>query len=86
MLRQLLTVVSVFALAVGSTACATKEFVRTEVGAVNDKTTTLAGQTEENEQRIKVVDERVSQVDQKASDAGQGLNRPSRRPPRPTRV
>ena len=74
MSRQLLIVVSVFALAVGSTACATKKFVRTEVGAVNDKTTTLAGRTEENEQRIKGVDERVSQVDQKASVAGQAAD------------
>ena len=74
MLKQLLIVVSVFALAVGSTACATKKFVRTEVGAVNDKATTLAGRTEENEQRIKGVDERVSQVDQKASVAGQAAD------------
>jgi outer membrane protein OmpA-like peptidoglycan-associated protein len=82
MLRQLLIVVPVFALAVGSTACATKKFVRTEVGAVNDKATTLAARAEENEQRIKGVDERVTQVDskydervgtvdQKASVAGQ---------------
>jgi peptidoglycan-associated lipoprotein len=81
MLRQLLIVVSVFALAVGSTACATKKFVRTEVGAVNDKATTLAAQAEENEQRIKGVDERVTQVDsrvgqvdQKASVAGQAAD------------
>ena len=85
MLKQLLMVVPVVALAVGSTACATKKFVRTEVGAVNDKTTTLATRAEENEQRIKGVDERVTQVDtkydqkvgqvdQKASAAGQSAD------------
>jgi len=74
MSRQLLIAVSVFALAMGSTACATKKFVRTEVGAVNDKATTLAARTEENEQRITGVDERVTQVDQKASVAGQAAD------------
>jgi OmpA-OmpF porin, OOP family len=74
MLRHLLIVVPVTALALGSTACATKNFVRTEVGAVNDKATTLASRTEENEQRIKGVDERVTQVDQKAGVAGQAAD------------
>jgi outer membrane protein OmpA-like peptidoglycan-associated protein len=58
-------------------ACASKGFVRTEVGNVNEKVDTLTGTVEEtqertrrNEERIGVVDERVSAVDQKAEAAG----------------
>ena len=64
---------SVVALAAGSTACATKGFVRTRVGEVNDKVETVSKSLEEtqertrqNEARITEVDQKVSQVDQKA--------------------
>jgi outer membrane protein OmpA-like peptidoglycan-associated protein len=81
-MKKLLMVVPVLALAAGTTGCATKKFVRTEVGAVNEKVTTLTSRVEENEQRIKAVDtkitevdtkydQRVGQVDQKATAAGQ---------------
>jgi peptidoglycan-associated lipoprotein len=78
MMNRLLMAVSVVALALGSTtACATKKFVRTEVGAVNDKVGTLSQQleqneqrTKENEQKIAAVDTRVTQTDQKATAAG----------------
>lgn len=81
-MKKLLMVVPVLALAVGTTGCATKKFVRTEVGAVNEKVSTLTSRVEENEQRIKAVDtkitevdtkydQRVGQVDQKATAAGQ---------------
>ena len=77
-MKQLLMAVPVVALALGSTtACATKKFVRTEVGAVNDKVGTLSQQLEQNEQRTKenetkiaAVDDRVTQTDQKAVAAG----------------
>jgi outer membrane protein OmpA-like peptidoglycan-associated protein len=79
MIKQFLLAIPVLALAAGgSTACATKKFVRTEVGAVNDKVGTLTSQVEQNEQRTKEnetkiaqVDERVTQTDQKAAAAGQ---------------
>ena len=88
MMKKFLVAVPVVMLAVGSTACATKKFVRTEVGAVNDKVTTLTTRMEENEQRIKAneekigkvdskvgqVDQTVGQVDQKASAAGQSAD------------
>ena len=88
MMKKFLVAVPVVMLAVGSTACATKKFVRTEVGAVNDKVTTLTTRMEENEQRIKAneekigvvdgkvgqVDQRVGQVDQKAQAAGQSAD------------
>ncbi len=78
MMKRLLMVVPAIALALGgTTACATKKFVRTEVGAVNDKVSTLSQQLEQNEQRTKenetkiaAVDDRVSQTDQKAVAAG----------------
>lgn len=82
MMKQFMLVVPVLALAIGgSTACATKKFVRTEVGAVNDKVGTLTGQVEQNEQRTKEnetkiaqVDERVTQTDQKAVAANQAAD------------
>ena len=81
-MKKYLMIVPVVALAAGTTGCATKKFVRTEVGAVNEKVTTLTSRVEENEQRIKAVDtkvdqvdqkydQRVGQVDQKATAAGQ---------------
>jgi outer membrane protein OmpA-like peptidoglycan-associated protein len=84
-MKKLLMVVPVVAFAAGTTGCATKKFVRTEVGAVNEKVTTLTSRVEENEQRIKAVDtkinevdtkydQRVGQVDQKATAAGQSAS------------
>ena len=81
-MKKYLMIVPVVALAAGTTGCATKKFVRTEVGAVNEKVTTLTSRVEENETRIKAnetkiaevdtkYDQRVGQVDQKATAAGQ---------------
>jgi peptidoglycan-associated lipoprotein len=72
MMRKLLTVVPVLAIAMaGSTACATKKFVRTEVGQVNDKVGTLSQQLEQNEQRTKENEQKIAQVDDKAGQADQ---------------
>jgi len=72
MMKRLLMVVPVVALAIGgSTACATKKFVRTEVGAVNDKVGTLSQQLEQNEQRTKENEQKIAQVDTKAGAADQ---------------
>jgi outer membrane protein OmpA-like peptidoglycan-associated protein len=73
-MKKLLLAVAVVALSVGgSTACATKKFVKTRVGEVNDKVETLTKSVEEtqdrtkkNEQRIAQHDQQISQVDQKA--------------------
>ena len=71
-MKRLLMVVPVVALAIGgSTACATKKFVRTEVGAVNDKVGTLSQQLEQNEQRTKENEQKIAQVDQRAGVADQ---------------
>ena len=77
-MKKLVLVVPVLALALsGTTACATKKFVRTSVGEVNDKVDTLSKSVEENQERTKAnearigeVDQRVSQADQKAAQAG----------------
>ena len=64
-MKKFLMVVPVLALAAGTTGCATKKFVRTEVGSVNEKVTTLTSRVEENETRIKANDTKIQQVDQK---------------------
>jgi peptidoglycan-associated lipoprotein len=79
MMKKVVMVVPVLALALsGTTACATKKFVRTNVGEVNDKVDTLSKSVEENQERTKAnearigqVDQRVAQVDTKAGAAGQ---------------
>jgi hypothetical protein len=45
-MKKLLMIVPVVALAAGTTGCATKKFVRTEVGSVNEKVTTLTSRVE----------------------------------------
>jgi outer membrane protein OmpA-like peptidoglycan-associated protein len=63
-------VVPVLALALsGTTACATKKFVRTSVGEVNSKVDTLAKSVEENQERTKANEARISEVDQRATAA-----------------
>jgi outer membrane protein OmpA-like peptidoglycan-associated protein len=51
-------------------ACASKKFVRTEVGGVNEKVDTLSGTVEETQERTRQNAERIGQVDQKAEAAG----------------
>jgi outer membrane protein OmpA-like peptidoglycan-associated protein len=63
--------VSVLALAVAvAPACASKKFVRTEVGNVNTKVDTLNGSLEETQERTRKNEERIGSVDQKAEAAG----------------
>jgi len=51
-------------------ACATKKFVRTEVGNVNSKVDTLGGSLEETQERTRQNEERIGAVDTKAEAAG----------------
>ena len=63
--------VSVLALTVAvAPACASKKFVRTEVGNVNTKVDTLSGSLEETQERTRKNEERIGTVDQKAEAAG----------------
>jgi outer membrane protein OmpA-like peptidoglycan-associated protein len=51
-------------------ACATKKYVRTEVGTVNSKVDTLSGTVEQTQARIQTDEAKIGQVDQKAEAAG----------------
>jgi outer membrane protein OmpA-like peptidoglycan-associated protein len=55
----------------GSTACATKKFVRTSVGEVNDKVESLGRSLEETQERTRQNEAKINDVDQKAQAAGQ---------------
>ena len=69
-MKKLMLVVPVLALALsGTTACATKKFVRTNVGEVNDKVDTLSKSVEENQERTKANEARIGEVDQRATAA-----------------
>ena len=52
-------------------ACATKKFVRTEVGGVNSKVDTLSGTLEQTQSRIQQDEAKIGEVDKKAEAAGQ---------------
>src|SRR6185295_19022826 len=72
MLRQFIIAVPIAVLAVGgSTACATKKFVRTSVGEVNEKVDSLGRAIEETQERTRKNEGRISEVDQKAAAADQ---------------
>src|SRR6476661_1577955 len=67
MFRRMLFLVPVAAIAVGSTtACATKKFVRTSVGEVNDKVDSLGRSVEETQERTRQNEGKISEVDQRA--------------------
>ena len=69
-MRQPVFVVSMFALTLAvAPACATKKFVRTEVGQVNDKVTTLSGSLEETQERVRQAEGKITDVDTRAQAA-----------------
>jgi outer membrane protein OmpA-like peptidoglycan-associated protein len=70
-MKKLMVAVPILALAVGSTACATKKFVRGEVGQVNDKVQTLNTSLEETQERTRANEQRITEVDQRAQSAAQ---------------
>jgi len=70
-MRKSLIATSLLALSVAvAPACATKKFVRTEVGGVNTKVDTLSGTVEETQERTRQNETRIGTVDQKAEAAG----------------
>lgn len=71
-MKKSLFVVSCFAVTLAvAPACATKKFVRTEVGQVNEKVTTLGKSLEETQERVRVAEQKIGEVDTKAVQAGQ---------------
>jgi outer membrane protein OmpA-like peptidoglycan-associated protein len=78
-MKKVVLAVPLLALALGgTTACATKKFVRGEVGQVNDKVDTLSRSLEETQERTRANETKITEVgqaaaaaDQKAQTAGQ---------------
>src|SRR3954467_7335414 len=72
MLRKFFVAVPVVVLAIGgTTACASKKFVRTSVGEVNDKVDAQGRSLEETQERTRKNEGRITEVDQKAQAAAQ---------------
>jgi peptidoglycan-associated lipoprotein len=75
MVRKLIMVIPIVALAIGgSAACATKKYVRTSVGDVNDKVDSLGRSVEATQERTRQNEGRISDVDQKAQAAAQAAS------------
>jgi outer membrane protein OmpA-like peptidoglycan-associated protein len=75
MLRKFFVAVPVAVLAIGgTTACASKKFVRTSVGEVNDKVDSMGRSIEETQERTRKNEGRISEVDQKAQAAQTSAN------------
>lgn len=71
-MKKLVVAIPVLALALGgSTACATKKFVKGQVTEVNDKVEGLSRSVEENQERTRTNEGRIGEVDQRAAAAGQ---------------
>ena len=71
-MRQFILAIPIAALVLGgSTACATKKFVRTSVGEVNDKADSIGKAVEETQERTRQNEGRIATVDQKADQAAQ---------------
>ena len=70
MLQKFLIAVPIAVLAAGSTtACATKKFVRTSVGDVNNRVDSLGRSVEETQERTRRNETRIGEVDQRAQAA-----------------
>jgi peptidoglycan-associated lipoprotein len=67
MFRKLFMVATLAVFAIGgTTACASKKFVRTNVGQVNEKVDSLGRTVEETQERTRQNEGRISDVDQRA--------------------
>jgi outer membrane protein OmpA-like peptidoglycan-associated protein len=72
MFRHFFVALPIAVLAVGgSTACATKKFVRTSVGEVNEKVDSQGRTIEETQERVRKNEGKISEVDQRAQAAAQ---------------
>jgi peptidoglycan-associated lipoprotein len=74
MRRSIVALAAVVALA-GSTACATKKYVRTQTGEVDAKVDGLSKQVEQTQGRVQANEAAISATDQKAGAAGEAAGR-----------
>ena len=70
-MKRFVTAVAISALALGGSACATKKMVKQQVGEVNDKVDSLTKSVEENQERTKANEGKITDVDQRAQAASQ---------------
>ena len=70
-MRTFMTALAVAAVAIGATGCATKKYVQTNVGEVNEKVDSLGRSVEETQERTRKNEGRITEVDQKADAAHQ---------------
>jgi len=76
MLRKFFVAIPITVLCIGaSTACATKKFVRSSVGEVNEKVDSQGRAIEETQERTRKNEGRISEVDAKAQEAGQSAQK-----------
>jgi peptidoglycan-associated lipoprotein len=68
-MRKLMLVATLSLMTAAGTACASKGYVNTRVGAVDAKVNTASGQIEETQARVKTAEGRISEVDGKAGAA-----------------
>jgi outer membrane protein OmpA-like peptidoglycan-associated protein len=61
----------------GTTACATKKYVRTSVGEVNDKVDSLGRSVEQTQERTRQNEARIAEVDTKAQGAANAAQQAS---------
>jgi peptidoglycan-associated lipoprotein len=73
-MRKFLAIPIVIVAIGGSTACATKKFVRTSVGEVNDKVDSMGRSLEETQERQRRAEGRITEVDTKAGAAAQAAS------------
>jgi len=69
-MRTFVTALAVATVAIGATACASKKYVRTSVGEVNDKVDSLGRSIEQTQERVKANEGKIAEVDSKATAAG----------------
>ena len=69
-MRTFMTALAVATVAIGTTACASKKYVRTSVGEVNEKVDSLGRSVEQTQERVKANEGKIAEVDSKATAAG----------------
>jgi outer membrane protein OmpA-like peptidoglycan-associated protein len=65
-----MTAFAVAVVAIGATGCATKKYVQTSVGEVNDKVDSLGRSVEQTQERTRQNEAKITDVDGKAAAAG----------------
>ncbi len=69
-MRTVMTALTVAAVAIGAIGCATKKYVQTSVGEVNDKVDSLGRSVEQTQERTRQNEAKIADVDGKATAAG----------------